>query len=846
MSSFALLKAALRDWPDAPVPADSFPENPHERLRRALRSIKGCGRGDLVALIRHVLRTESITHGVTARLTVPSDAPFPNEDEWGQGGCRVRKLTGNRMEVQAAAWRPAWLNPLLVREGATAPFDSAEGQFRRRVEDMNVPADPALETRFRHPHYLSSAQAEAIRSTMLSPPGSVHLIVMPTGAGKSLVGLSAALLGQGEGAGVSVVVVPTIALAYDQVKSARELCPGEAIDAWESGLSAEKKRAIRERLNAGTQRLLFAAPESVVSGLATLLSQAAVRGELRAFVVDEAHLVGQWGASFRPEFQSMSALWRDLFEKCPPTRRFRTLLMTATLTEETFKDLNTFYGPLGREQCFTAVYLRAEPDYFEGRCESDPEKIARVLETLRHAPRPAILYVTTKDDARAWHRRCLDVGWRRTGLVHGDSSATEREAAVDDWREGKLDLMVATSAFGLGMDKRDVRVIVHACVPETLDRFYQEVGRAGRDGVSCASVLLWTDADLALAERMSSAAIISDELGLERWRSMWSNPQSRQEGEFRLLNLRAIRPDLHWDSDDNAKWNLRTVLLLARTGVLDVRYRSIPELPRNPGETDEAFERRRKEHWEREISLCAVQLRQNNPLNQAAWTRVVVPHRDHTRKAASINWRRMLAILQRKRELEGVLQEVYQVREAGVFHVGASAEEVVVTLPDSQWEIKTPLPTILAVDTPTIVTYRSRQVSRSDLARALVEVLTRLAALGMREFALPDGWRNRARWLDARDNPIPEMLRRSLERFIVVRGLTDAEPLLSGHVTAPRVSLLPPENAARPIPEALLLVRRPLHLVLAPEESPDHRHPARRLRDGPHMRLEEFQRLLNQ
>jgi ATP-dependent DNA helicase RecQ len=847
MTPFASLKACLRDWRGSGIFSEPLDVQPYERLRQALRPDSEAGPADLAVLLRHVLRHQS-KYGKDEEISIPRDTSlWPAKIEWEGYGCHARLTGRNRFAIEAGEWRPEWLQPMSLspaskqvrRDGEV--LDAAERHDKRHPRFMpgsGCSADPAIQSGFADVDcYLSHAQAETIRCVMLSPAGCVHVIVMPTGSGKSLVGLSAALLGKARSGGLTVVVVPTTALAFDQVAHAEKLSTeknfaGSAINAWRSGLSQEDREEIRERIRSGRQRILFVSPESLVGTLRKTLTDAATQGLINAFVVDEAHLVSQWGASFRPEFQTMAAFWRILRAACPQDRIFKTLLMTATLTSETYRDLQVLFdtGDDTSLSTLAAVHLRPEPDYFMAYCRSEEEKRERVIETLAHSPRPAILYVTKVEDARKWHQLCLTCGWQRTGLVHGECTDHEREKAITRWRNNDIDLMVATSAFGVGMDKGDVRLVLHACVPETLDRFYQEVGRGGRDGTASVSIMLWTDDDSNLGERMSSPQLIGDELGLERWRELWTHREPK--GDLSDLNLRRIRPGNIWDSKRNLEWNLRTLLMLVRAKVIQL--------------VDVGISGSDKEDISN-IVTATVRLLKNSPISEESWDHLVGDHRQAVMATAWANWQAMRQVLGGRASLAALLRKTYIVAEAGIHDVLEVPPGVG---PEPPRDIASNIgPNLLgalgAHSTGNVfILYRTAGANRDEVARRLVDALALLAAAGVREISLPASWRERKLW-ESRPNPIPEMLRRSPERFLITRD-PDEDKSFAKHPGVPRISFVPPDHAGDVLDSRLLHVERPLHLILVPEECLDPGNPLRKVGETglPAIRLEILTRLL--
>lgn len=144
-----------------------------------------------------------------------------------------------------------------------------------------------------------------------------------------------------------------------------------------------------------------------------------------------------------------------------------------------------------------------------------------MFEAVCNLPRPLILYATKVKEVEEWGAQLRGLGFRRLAVVTGASSADHRGRVIEQWRDGHLDIVVATSAFGLGVDQSDVRAVVHACIPETIDRFYQEVGRGGRDGKASVSLMLYTKADYATADGLNRKVTISTDRGLQRWRRMF-------------------------------------------------------------------------------------------------------------------------------------------------------------------------------------------------------------------------------------------------------------------------------------------------------------------------------------
>jgi len=456
---------------------------------------------------------------------------------------------------------PRWLDPTGINLD-----DGIDPLPVRRVPNEAVPAEAYVTDSFGYTHWKSQALKEACWEAFEAPPGSTVLVALPTGSGKSLCFHFLARFSSG----LTLVVVPTVALAIDQYCAARQLPLLGHLDvryfaADDPDFNAKQ---VVDAVRSGATRLLFASPEACVSGrLRPVLDELASQGRLDNVVIDEAHMVGTWGIYFRVDFQLLSTVWQNWRKRSKQS--IRTLLLSATFTPECREGLKRLF-PSEVWMEFVSQRLRPEISYYLKQFDNGAERDQSVIECVRHLPRPSILYTTSVKDAKLWYDRLLSEGFCRVGCFTGDTPRAERRSLLDRWRTDAIDMMVATSAFGLGVDKPDVRSIVHACIPEDLDRFYQEVGRAGRDGYSAISVLLATKKDYYVASGLGPT-LLRPQTVQERWQSLWRTRECIDEEHHRYrVNVQTKKDELTGTRtyEENVRWNKRLLLQLLRAGKL--------------------------------------------------------------------------------------------------------------------------------------------------------------------------------------------------------------------------------------------------------------------------------------
>ncbi len=651
--SFQALREVLQT---GKIPADTsqFSEACQRRLLEALAAVgtpHAPGVGDIAALVRHVLRREDELQGSSTFLKVPKTFPYPSKrDIWQRSGMKILREESDYFLINAHAWQPEWLDH-------TNDYPPDQPVFKEEVRRNYEPelGDPFLDLVGLN-SYRSSGQREAIRAILTMPEGATLTINLPTGSGKSLCAQLPALV-KSRISGVSVVVVPTTALALDQERALQPFINhSTAYYGDESEEGKERREAIRERIRQGTQRIVFTSPESLMDSLAPSLYEVAKLGMLRYFVIDEAHMVEQWGDEFRPAFQELPGLRRDLLR----LSTFNTLLLTATLTESCLDTLETLFGQSGQFEVISAVQLRPEPAYWFAWCQSEEIRTERLLEVIYHLPRPLIIYATKVDDVKRWAKELSTAGFKRYAVMTGKSTTKARSQLIQYWRERKIDLVIATSAFGLGVDQADVRAVLHVCIPETIDRFYQEVGRGGRDGKAAISLTLYTNEDQKIAKELNEKAMITIERGLQRWQSMFDRQKMTPDGKFLVpINIPpSLREgDIDMDSEKNRAWNIRTLTLISRTGLIKLDSQKPPQ--RKDFESDHAYIQSLDKHRNSRL----IEIINEYHLKPEVWQSEVEPIRSQRQNLSYHNLQLMKEALEKKpkRCISKIFEEAYTI-----------------------------------------------------------------------------------------------------------------------------------------------------------------------------------------
>lgn len=483
------------------------------------------------------------------------------------------RLTSDQM-AYAVMDLPIYLNTPLVESAFM--YNLEENHTKKNPYFLGV--SPYIYHLTDFQYFKSLEQKLAVTGALVTPLGYTSLIALSTGGGKSLVTQTVSYQ---ENEGLTIVIVPTISLAIDQVRATEKNIKHNTeneVFCYYSGIKDEQVEHMLQCIESEQARLIFVSPEALIKNIRikNVIKRANERKYLKNIIIDEAHIVIEWGAFFRTDYQCLEAWRKELYAE---NSDIRTFLLSATYEKTTVKNLKLMFS----EEKWIEIRcdaLRKEPRYVFVKAESYEDKRKKLLELVEKLPKPMILYVTSPYVAEELKELLQTKGYSNLVTFTGKTGSEEREQIINDWSKNEYDLIIATSAFGVGVDKSDVRTVLHYYIPENPNKYYQELGRGGRDGLPCLSVMCVCQEDMNQAFKRVDKVLSVDKI-VGRWFSMLNSDLAERYLESVVIDT-TIKPSYNMEEDTvedfyepdvnkiNMNWNIYVLLLLRRYNFITI------------------------------------------------------------------------------------------------------------------------------------------------------------------------------------------------------------------------------------------------------------------------------------